>query len=69
VMLRPEYLAQKLMPSRPRGCRAAEQRDEIAPSHSITSSATASRDGGTARSRHFGCRQIDDQIKFGRLLD
>src|SRR5262245_6679920 len=32
---------------RPRGCRAAEQRDEIAPFHSITSSARASRVGGT----------------------
>src|SRR5215468_3033964 len=33
---------------RPR-CRAAEQRDELAPSHSITSSAMASSDGGTVR--------------------
>src|SRR5262245_49760472 len=33
---------------RPRG-RAPEQRDEVAPLHSITSSATASSDGGTAR--------------------
>jgi hypothetical protein len=32
---------------RPRGCRAAEQRDELAPSHSITSSACASNVGGT----------------------
>ena len=33
-----------------RGERTAEQRDEIAPfHHSITSSARASRDGGTAR--------------------
>jgi hypothetical protein len=32
---------------RPRGCRAAEQRDELAPSHSITSSARASRLSGT----------------------
>ena len=28
-------------------CRAAECRDELAPSHSITSSARASNDGGT----------------------
>src|SRR6516165_3365658 len=35
---------------RPRGSRAAEQRDEIAtPHHSITSSASASSDGGTSR--------------------
>ena len=67
-MLRPEYLAQKLMPSRPRGCRAAEQRDEIAPSHSITSSATA-QGRWHGEVQHFGCGQIDDQIKFGRLLD
>src|SRR5262245_35731359 len=36
---------------RPRGCRAAEQRDELAPFHSITSSAMASRLGGTSRPR------------------
>src|SRR5262249_41499908 len=35
---------------RPRG-RAAEQRDELAPSHSITSSARASRVAGTFRPR------------------
>ena len=29
--------------------RAAEQRDELAPFHSITSSARASSDGGTVR--------------------
>src|SRR5262245_11021800 len=34
---------------RPRRRRAAEQRDEIAPPHSITSSARASRVGGTSR--------------------
>jgi hypothetical protein len=35
---------------RPRSSRTAEQRDELAPSHhSITSSARASRDGGTVR--------------------
>src|SRR5262249_17983372 len=37
---------------RPRRCRAAEQRDELAslhlPAHSITSSARASREGGTS---------------------
>src|SRR5262249_45976081 len=37
---------------RPRG-RAAEQRDEIAPFHSITSSARASRIGGTSRPSAF----------------
>src|SRR5262249_54500930 len=34
---------------RPRGRRAAEQRDELAPSHSITSSARASNVVGTSR--------------------
>jgi hypothetical protein len=34
---------------RPRGCRAAEQRDELAPFHSITSSARASTLSGKAR--------------------
>src|SRR5262249_30413018 len=34
---------------RPRCRRAAEQRDDLAPSHSITSSARASRVGGTSR--------------------
>src|SRR5262249_32785193 len=34
---------------RPRRRRAAEQRDELASSHSITSSASASSDGGTSR--------------------
>ena len=34
---------------RPRACRAAEQRDEVAPLHSITSSAVASSLSGTVR--------------------
>src|SRR6516165_11624223 len=34
---------------RPRGSRSAEQRDELAPRHSITSSASARRVGGTVR--------------------
>src|SRR6516225_3558663 len=34
---------------RPRGCRAAEQRDELVASHSITSSAMASTPGGIVR--------------------
>src|SRR5262249_38471408 len=34
---------------RPRGYRAAEHRDELAPLHSITSSASASSAGGTVR--------------------
>src|SRR5262249_24430135 len=34
---------------RPRGCRTAEQRHELAPPHSITSSARASSVEGTVR--------------------
>ena len=44
-----------LRPRRERPCRrrAAEQRDELAPSHSITSSARASSVGGTSRPSVF----------------
>src|SRR5262245_60223066 len=38
---------------RPRTCRAAEQRDELAPLHSITSSAATSSLSGTARPSVF----------------
>src|SRR5262249_29232612 len=38
---------------RPRGCRAADQRDELAAPHSITSSARASTAGGTSRPSAF----------------
>jgi hypothetical protein len=38
---------------RPRRRRAAEQRDELPPYHSMTSSARASNDGGTVRSSVF----------------
>src|SRR5262249_15388496 len=34
---------------RPRNCRAADQRDELAPLHSITSSASCWRCSGTSR--------------------
>src|SRR5215468_7612771 len=44
-------------PERPRGCRAAEQRDERPALHSITSSAIASRPEGMARSKALAvCR-------------
>src|SRR4051794_4220236 len=36
---------------RPRSRRAAEQRDELAPPHSMTSSARASSEGGTSNPR------------------
>ena len=54
---------------RPRRCRAAEQRDELAPPHSITSSARASSVGGTSRPSALAVVKINDEIEFGRLLD
>ena len=48
--------------------RAAEQRDELAPSHSITSSARASSIGGTSMPSVLAVLQIDDQFELGRLL-
>src|SRR5262245_43638864 len=43
---------------RPRGRRAAEQRDELAASHSITSSARASRLSGTVRPSAFAVLRL-----------
>src|SRR5262249_8834865 len=43
---------------RPRCCRAAEQRDELAPFHSITSSARASNEAGTSRPRAFAVLRL-----------
>ena len=54
---------------RPRSRRAAEQRDELAALHSITSSARASSDGGTVEPEHAGGLEVDDQLDFGRLHD
>src|SRR5262249_90787 len=41
-----------------RDCRAAEQSDELAPSHSITSSARASNGGGTVRPIAFAVLRL-----------
>ena len=38
-------------------------------SHSITSSARASSDGGIVEPERLGGLEVDDQIEFGRLLD
>ena len=54
---------------RPRGRRAAEQRDELAPPHSITSSARASSVGGTVEAEHPRGLEVDDQLELGRLHD
>jgi hypothetical protein len=45
----------------PRGCRAAEQRDEVAPVHSITSSASARAHVGGASVLVQGARPIGHQ--------
>src|SRR5262249_17830189 len=54
---------------RPCGCRAAEQRDELAPLHSITSSARASSIGGASRPSAFAALVTDDKFKLCRLLN
>jgi hypothetical protein len=43
---------------RPRSRRAAEQRDELAPLHSITSSAATSRPDGTVRPSAFAVLRL-----------
>src|SRR6516162_5723997 len=53
---KPNYRHRRLLRARrqrPRHRRAAEQRDELAAFHSITSSASASNVGGTSRSSAF----------------
>ena len=54
---------------RPRGRRAAEQRDELAALHSITSSATASSDRRHGEAEHPGGLGVDDQLELARLHD
>ena len=53
---------------RPRRRRAAEQRDELAPLHSITSSARASSVGGTVEAERLGGLEVDHQLVLGRRL-
>ncbi len=48
--------------------RAAEQRDELAPLHSITLSARATSPAGTSMADRLGGLEIDDQFEIGRLL-
>ena len=45
------------------------KRDELAPPHSITSSARASSVGGTSRPSILAVLAIDDQLELGRLHD
>ena len=71
-MEEPDHRHRRLLrPRRQRPCRrrAAEQRDELAPpDHSITSSARASRVGGTSSPRALGSLEVDDQLVLGRHL-
>src|SRR5262245_21198303 len=54
---------------RPRDGRAAEQRDELAPFHSITSSARASRLGGTSKPSALAVlRLITSSNRLGRSI-
>src|SRR5262249_31328116 len=49
---------------RPRHRRAAEQRDELAPSHSITSSARSKIVVGTSRPKAFAVRKLTAMSNF-----
>ena len=53
---------------RPSDRRAAEKRDELAPLHSITSSARASSVGGTVEAERLGGLEVDHQLVLGRRL-
>ena len=52
-----------------RSRRAADERDELAPSHSITSSAGASSVGGMVEAECLGGLEVDDKLVFGRRLN
>src|SRR5258707_13398859 len=57
ILLRPRR-------KRPTGRRAAEQRDELPPPHSITSSALASRVGGISRPSVFAVLRLITRSNF-----
>jgi hypothetical protein len=54
---------------RPPSSRTAEQRDELAPFHSMISSAMASSGNGMVTPSDLGNGSVDDQLEFGRLHD
>ena len=58
-----------LCPQRPCRRRAAEQRDELASDHSITSSARARSDAGTSRPIAFAVFEIDRELELDDLHD
>ena len=49
---------------RPRNCRAIDKRDELPPSHSITSSARTRSAGGIALSSSFAVLRFTNSSKF-----
>ena len=56
-------------PRRPRSRRAAEPSYELAPFHSITSSARANSFWRHIEAKRLGGLEIDDQLYFRGLLD
>ena len=67
---KPDHRHRRLLRARrerPRRRRAAEQRDELAPLHSITSSARASSVGGHVEPERLGGLEVDDELELGRL--
>jgi len=66
--VKPDHRHCLLLPAhreRSRGPRAAEQRDELAARHSITSSARASRVGGTSRPSALA-RETNDRVEIAQ---
>ena len=69
VAAKPDHRHRRLLRARrqrPRGRRAAKQRDELASFHSITSSAMASSAGGNVRSRALAVLRL---ITSSNLVD
>ena len=69
---KPDHRHRRLLRARrerPRRRRAAEQRDELAPLHSITSSARGEQRRRHGEAEHPGGLGVDDQLELGRLHD
>src|SRR5215211_5340798 len=70
-MQKPDHRHRRLLGARrqrPRG-GTAENGNELASSHSITSSARASSIGGTSRPEGLGRFEVEDKLELGRLLN